>query len=157
MRKIDGYELWIGHARSVPDGLELRRRGIAAVVDVAMDESPRQYGREMLACRFPLVDGGGNLPGVVGAAVTALAGLVQTRVPTVVYCSMGLSRSPSVAAGAIALVSGRNPDECLADVTRGVPADVSSAMWGEVVRAVHASRSLATLGLGPFGPRGPAT
>lgn len=154
MRKIEGYELWIGHARSVPDGLGLRTRGIAAVVDVAMDEVPRLYGRETLSCRFPLVDGGGNPPGVVTSAITALAGLVQARVPTVVYCSMGLSRSPSIAAGAIALVSGRTPDACLADVVRGVPADVSPAMWGEVARAVNGVRALGQLGLGAFTSRG---
>lgn len=155
MRKIEGYELWVGHAGAVPDRSSLARRGISAVVDLAMDETPRTFGREAVACRFPLTDGGGNAPALVASAVTALAGLVQARVPTLVFCSMGLSRSPSVAAGAVALVSGRPEGECLALVTRGAPADVSPAMWAQVVRAVQSIRALGSLGLGAFADRPP--
>lgn len=148
MRKIDGYELWVGHAGSVPHGSSLARTGIAAVVDLAMNETPRTFGREAISCRFPLTDGGGNTPGLVVAAVTAVAGLLQARVPTLVYCSMGLSRSPSIAAGALALASGRPEAECLALVTRGAPADVSPAMWAQVLAAVQSVRALGELGLG---------
>lgn len=155
MRRIDGYELWVGHAGSVPDAGALARKGIAAVVDLAVDETPRAFGREAVACRFPLTDGGGNPPALVASAVTAVAGLVQARLPTLVYCSMGLSRSPCVAAGAIALVSGRPEHECLALVTTGAPADVSPAMWAQVVRAVQSIRALGSLGLGAFAQRPP--
>ena len=157
MRQVEPFLLWIGHAGSAPESSSLRRHQIVAVVDLAIDELPRTYGREIMYCRFPITDGGGNALPIVRAAITTVGGLLQARVPTLVYCSMGLSRSPCVAAGGMALATGRPPDECLADVTRGAASDVSPAMWVQVLAAISAIRSLGSIGFGPFtrGPESP--
>lgn len=146
MRQIKPYAVWVGHAGSAPDQTALGRNQILAVVDLAIDEAPRVYGRETIVCRFPLTDGAGNDPALIQAAVATVAGLIRTHTRTLVYCSMGLSRSPSIVAGGLALATGRSPVECLAEVTRDAPADVSPSTWGQVQAAVAAIRAQGVAG-----------
>jgi hypothetical protein len=93
-----------------------------------------------VSCRFPLLDGAGNERGLVRAAVETVAGLVRSRVPTLVVCSAGMSRSPAVCAGALAIATERPAQECLGIVLNGGPADVSAGFWGEVTAAVASAR-----------------
>lgn len=145
MRVITPWKLWIGSARDLRDYVTLRSMGIGAVVDLALDEPVAPVNREMICCRFPLLDGTGNPLHVVRAAVDATAALIRAGTPTLVACSAGMSRSPSVAAGALSLVSGQSPSECLKIVIQGGPADVSGGLWRQVLEAVGRTSRLIRL------------
>ena len=62
MRRVPGYSLWLGHAGDVRDLRCLLTTGIIAVVDLAIQEAPAPLTRELVYCRFPLVNGPGNPP-----------------------------------------------------------------------------------------------
>ena len=54
-------------------------------------------------------------------AVGTVAALIRLRVPTLVCCGMGLSRSPALAAVALAIVRREPPDEVLRMIGRSPP------------------------------------
>jgi hypothetical protein len=88
------------------------------------------------------MDGSGNQRWLLVAAIRAVAGLVQTRVPTLVACSAGLSRSPSLAAAGIALATGVSPTDALRFVIRAGPADLSPGLWADVLATLAMLRAL---------------
>lgn len=135
MRRIPDYPLWLGHVGDARDAGGLLSAGVDALVDLAINEPPVAPTRELVYCRFPLIDGGGNPRWLLRAAVETVAGLIRDGVPTLVYCGAGMSRSPSVAGTAIALVRGCRPEEGLALALSSSRADVSPALWAEI-RAV---------------------
>ena len=144
MRRLDGYPLWIGNARDARSLKEAHDAGIEAIVDLAMMCEPVKPTRELVYLRFPLVDGGGNPPWVLCAAVHAVEGLVRFTVPTLVACDGGMSRSPVIAAAALWLQSPTgSPDDALRTVTAGAAADVHPALWEEVKRNVIAACGVA--------------
>ena len=49
--------------------------------------------RELVRCRFPLSDGGDNPPWLVRLAVESVAAFLRAKVPVLVCCSAGMSRS----------------------------------------------------------------
>ena len=132
MRQIPGYPLWLGHvgdARNLPS---LHAAGILAVVDLAIDEPPASLTRELVYCRFPLVNGTGNPLWLIRAAVETVACLLRCDTPTLVSCGAGLSRSPCIAAAAIARLRGCSPAEGLSVVLQSTGADVAPGLWAEV-------------------------
>jgi protein-tyrosine phosphatase len=90
----------------------------------------------MTYCRFPLVDGAGNSPAILRAAVEMTQRLVEQQVLTLVACGAGMSRSPAVAAMVIARLSGRPPDDVLAELVAMRPHDVSPLVWADLKRAM---------------------
>jgi hypothetical protein len=136
MRRVPGYSLWLGHAGDVRDVRGLLGAGIAAVIDLAIQEAPTSVTRELVYGRVPLVDGAGNPPWLLRAAVEMVAVLIRDDVPTLVGCGAGLSRSPCIAGAAIARVRGCPADEGLAIALGFAPADVSPGLWGDVRRIV---------------------
>ena len=131
MRRVGEYPLWIGTARDARDLRAVLDAGIEAVIDLAVNEPPAVLTRELAYLRFPLLDGPGNPPGLVRAAVAALAELVRSRTPTLVACGFGLSRSPCVVAAAVAAVEGRTLASVLP--TLPGPCDVSPGMVKDVI------------------------
>lgn len=132
MRQIPPYALWLGNAG---DGRQLKAvldAGVKAVVQLAAEESPLPLPRDLILCRFPIVDGPGNDRKMLNLAISALANLIERRVPTLVCCGAGLSRSPAITAAALALVYQQPADDCLKKITEDVPADVAPALWLEV-------------------------
>ncbi len=138
MRLLEGHTLWIGNRGDLRDMRRIRLAGIGAIVDLAVNEEPFSIARETVLCRFPLVDGPGNAPWLLRSAAMTVAELLRERVQTLVICGAGMSRAPSIAAAAIALRTGRDPQQCLIEVTRGAPADVSPSLWNDVVGAIEA-------------------
>ena len=67
MRQVPGFDLWIGHAGDVRDAATLLASGISAVVGLALEEPSAPLPRELISCRFPLIDGPGNPGRVAGA------------------------------------------------------------------------------------------
>jgi protein-tyrosine phosphatase len=129
MRRVLDLPLWIGTAQDARDLRAIHDAGIEAVVDLPMDEPPVQPTRELVCLRFPLVDGGGNPPWVLRAAVEAVTGLLTAGVPTLVACSAGASRSPAITAVALARWIGLSPGEGLKRIG---PGDVSVTLWREL-------------------------
>jgi protein-tyrosine phosphatase len=137
MRQVPGYALWLGHAGDIRNVSGLLAAGIVAVIDLAVHEPPAPVTRELVYGRFPLVDGPGNPPWLLRAAVAMVAGLVRDDVPTLVGCGAGLSRSPCIAGAAIARVRGCPADEGLAIALASAPADVSPALWADVCKVIE--------------------
>jgi hypothetical protein len=136
MRRIDGYPLWIGTARDARAIKEVLDAGIEAIVDLAMLCEPVKPPRELVYLRFPLVDGGGNPPWLICAAVHAVEGLVRLGVPALVACDGGMSRSVAIAAAGMWSAAGPPPDELLRRIAETGPADVHPALWADVKRYV---------------------
>jgi protein-tyrosine phosphatase len=141
MRQIAGYSLCLGHLGDAGDLELLHAAGIRAIVDLALNEPAAVRSRELTYCRFPLLDGPGNPAWTIRAAVETLACLVRLGTPTLVCCGAGMSRSPSIAAAAIALVRGCSPPEALALVTEPGRSDVSPGLWAEIQAVVFLSTS----------------
>src|SRR5262245_25290362 len=136
MRQIPPYSLWLGHVGDARDLRGLLDAGIAALVDLALNEPPVAVTRELVYCRFPLVDGADNPVWLLRAAVETTAALLRANVPTLVFCSGGISRTPAVAACALAHLKGLPAEECLADLARDGKCDVSTTLWLDLVAAV---------------------
>lgn len=96
MRTVLPDRLCIGNAREARDVKGIHDAGIEAVVDLAANEPPAALSRDMIYCRIPLVDGDGNGAELLRLAVNTIAQLVREGVPTLVACSHGMSRSPTV-------------------------------------------------------------
>jgi protein-tyrosine phosphatase len=139
LRKVTGYPLWIGHAGDVRDPTKLLEAGISAVVCVVESEPPPALPRELVYCRFPLVDGTGNPEWLLRAAVQTVACLLRSSTPTLVHCSAGISRSPAVAGAALAITRGCSFAEGLIAVTESGPSDVSPGLWAEIQEALNVS------------------
>jgi protein-tyrosine phosphatase len=140
VRQILPHSLWIGHAA---DGREYRRlldAGIHAIVQLALEEPALQPPRELVYCRFPLVDGPGNDRKLLGLAVTTAANFLEQRVPLLLCCGGGMSRSPAIAAAALSMVYQQEPDECLKQVAEHHPADVLPGFWTDVKGCLVANR-----------------
>ena len=133
MREIVPRLVWLGNAKDARDTGRLLESGIAALVDLAVEESPPQPAREMVYCRFPLLDGDGNPAALLHAAICATACLIRKRVPTLVCCGSGMSRSPAVVSVALAVVHADTPDRCLQQVVAGSPHDVSPRLWNDTL------------------------
>jgi protein-tyrosine phosphatase len=139
LRKVKGYPLWIGHAGDVRDPTNLLEAGISAVVCVVESEPPPALPRELVYCRFPLVDGTGNPEWLLRAAVETVACLLRSDTPTLVHCSAGISRSPAIAGAALVLATGRSFAEGLIAATESGPSDVSPMLWAEIQAALKSS------------------
>ena len=131
--------MWLGHAGDVRDPARLLDAGISAVVCVVQSEPPLALPRELVYCRFPLVDGSGNPEWLLRAAVETVACLLRSSTPTLVHCSAGISRSPAVGAAALALASGCSFAEGLIAATESGPSDVSPGLWAEIQATMSVS------------------
>src|SRR5437870_1435300 len=90
------------------------------------------FTRDLVYCRFPLIDGIGNSPWLIRAAVDSVVGFVRANIPTFVYCSMGMSRTPAIAGAAIAKLRDCTLAEGLAVVSQHGPTDVSPSFLTEL-------------------------
>jgi protein-tyrosine phosphatase len=132
MTQISPYPVWVGHAGEVLDFRAVFDAGIKALVQLAAEELPSQPPRELIFCRFPLLDGTGNRPEMLSLAIKTVAHLLKRHLPTLISCGAGMSRSPAVAAAGLALVHHLPPEECLERVVKHHPSDVSPALWNDI-------------------------
>ncbi len=133
MREIIPGQLWLGNTLDAHNIRHIVDTGIQALVQLAVEELPPTMTRDILYFRFPLTDGSGNQPNVLAAAVETVASLIEKRIPTMVFCSAGMSRSPVIVAAAMALLKEQSPDEYLAQIVSGHPHDVSASFWNSVI------------------------
>ncbi len=138
MQEIEPEKLWIGHAADLRNAAGLYALGISAVVDLAYEEKGAVLSRDLSYCRFPLRDGGENSEVMLATAVEVVVTFLRKGIPTLIGCSAGMSRSPSIAAVAIALVNEQQPAEVLAHIGQLKPIDVSPGLWEQAI-AVYES------------------
>jgi hypothetical protein len=139
MTRIEPHLLWVGHAG---DGLasgELDAIGIRAVVQLAIEERPITGPRERIVYRFPLLDGDGNDVDLLRLTIRCVAFMIQTKIPTLVCCGAGMSRSPAIAAAALALQEELDPDDSLRRVGTACRTDVSPGLWRDIKAALKRS------------------
>ena len=94
MREIIPSTLWIGNAQDARDIKRVLTAEIRVVIDLAIDEPPILFPRDIVYCRFPLLDGEGNSPAILQAAIETMTTFVAAGHRTLVACSGGMSRSP---------------------------------------------------------------
>lgn len=131
MREIRSL-LWTGNAREARDVQSLFDAGISAVVDLAYEESPAQLPRQLVYCRFPLVDGAGNDPSLLKLALSTTVELFRAETHTMVACSAGMSRSPTVAICALAVHLDQSPESVLATVNQNSGLELHGDLWADV-------------------------
>ena len=136
MREITP-KLWIGNALEARDLRAVLNLGIEAIVDLAIEEPPVSPTRELIYHRVPLSDGQGNLPSRIRLAVNTVVELVASGTPTVVACSAGMSRSPSIVAAALSQVSKITLDEALQQAASAGPSDVSPALLADIAAVLE--------------------
>ena len=139
MHRLEQHALWLGNAGDVGDIRRVLDLGIRALVDLALNEPVPQLPRDILYCRFPLVDGAGNDPWMLVSAIDMVASLLKLELPTLVFCSAGLSRAPAIVAAALSATTATPPDECLKMIAASVSHDMNPGFWSDVV-AVCRSR-----------------
>jgi protein-tyrosine phosphatase len=133
MRRIEPYCLWIGNSGDAANTARLLETGVEAIVDLAANELPLTLPRDLIYCRFPLVDAQDAPSTTMQPAIETLASLLRSGTPTFVFCSGGMSRSPAVAAAALAIVLKRPLEQTLEEVTRSAPADVSPGLLCQIL------------------------
>jgi protein-tyrosine phosphatase len=137
MNQISPYQIWVGHTVDEGDFRVIFDTGIQALMQVAIEEMTPLVPRELIYCKFPLVDGTGNRAEVLQLAIKTLAALITQHIPTLVACGAGISRSPAIVAAALALAHREPPEQWLQRVVQHHPSDVSPAFWSEVVGVLN--------------------
>lgn len=133
MREILPGKLWLGNVADARDVEAVLRAGVVAVVDLAAPDQPMPaLPRSIVYCRFPILDGRQDTPALLRPALETVVSLLRGEVPTLAFCSMGMSRAPAVAAGALAILQGGSPDDRLREIAIGHPHDVSPELWHDV-------------------------
>jgi hypothetical protein len=138
MNQILPYPVWVGHVGEARDYKKIFDEGIKALVELAAEEPASQPPREILYCRFPLLDGLGNPTEVLSLAIHTVAELLKKHFPTLVCCGGGVSRAPAIVAAALALVHREAPEVCLRRVAEYHRADMSPGFWSEVTGVLPA-------------------
>ena len=132
MHQIQPNLLWVGHAFDVREPRPLFEAEIAAVVDVAFEEPPAQLPRQLIYCRFPLNDGGGNDASVLLQTVQTIVDLIGCGTRTMVACSAGMSRSPTLAAFALAAHLNQTPEDVISRIADVKSLEVNGTLWTDV-------------------------
>jgi protein-tyrosine phosphatase len=138
MHELIPRRLWLGNARDARDLGCVHDTGIRAIVDLALEESAPALTRDLIYCRIPIVDSSGNAAELLATAIETTASFIRKRIPTLVACSGGMSRSPSIVAAALAIVRNQSPNDVLQELISGNPHDVSPLLWSDVKREYNA-------------------
>ncbi|MFT4559735.1 MAG: hypothetical protein ACI92S_005128 [Planctomycetaceae bacterium] len=141
MREIQSELLWTGNARDARDVRGLFDGGIAAVIDLAYEELPAQLPRQLVYCRFPIVDGPGNDPSLLRVALLTTVELLNSGTPAIVACSAGISRSPTIAICALAVHLDQPPETVLAAVNEKSSLELHGDLWTDVCGIVAELRA----------------
>ncbi|TWT96843.1 Dual specificity phosphatase, catalytic domain [Botrimarina colliarenosi] len=132
MREVLEGKFWTGNAHEARNPELLYQLGVRVVIDLAVEESPAVLPRELAYVRCPIDDGESASREMLRLAIVTASSLVKEGIPTLVACSAGLSRSPSVAAAAMSVHTGRSLHEMVTEVGNRGPTDISPALLGIV-------------------------
>ena len=113
------------------DVAALARDGVTCVLNLCEDIEYEDGGRAAVEAalrdagirerRVELVDYGGLMPGAIELAATSVAAWLDEGERVYVHCRAGWQRSATVAAAALALRDGIEPDAALAQIKRRKP------------------------------------
>lgn len=134
MNYISPFSLWIGNAADVRDTVSLLEQQIEFVVQLAAEDSAAMLPREIGLLRCPLNDGGRNDRTMLEIAIRTVGTLLAAERRTLVCCSAGMSRSPSVSACGLALATRKTPEECLESISENRCTDVSPPLWNSLLK-----------------------
>ncbi|PQO47058.1 dual specificity protein phosphatase family protein [Blastopirellula marina] len=134
MREILSDRLWIANALQIRDIRNVLLCGVTAVVDLAMEEKPIVFPRDIVYVRMPITDGAGNPRAILKATWELVAELIEAERPTAVACSAGMSRSPVIVAAALAKVEKKPLKEVILRMAEMHPLDVSPALLQDVMQ-----------------------
>lgn len=132
MREIHADRLWTANAREARTPHDLFAAGISAVVDLAYEEPPAQLPRQLIYCRIPIVDGAGNDPTLLRLALLTTVELLKSGTPSIVACSAGMSRSPTIVICALAVHLDQSPESVLASVNEKSSFELHGELWSDV-------------------------
>jgi Polymorphic toxin system, DSP-PTPase phosphatase len=133
MIQIEPHLLWLGHAGDCRDVAKVLDAGIRAVVQLAIEEPPAQFPREVIFVRIPLHDGSDNSADDLRLAINTVEQLLSSKIPMLLCCGAGMSRSPAIAACALARIYGQSPTECLQQIQGLQGTDVSVTLWQDLL------------------------
>src|SRR5258708_7233827 len=129
MNQIPPHSLYIGATGDLCDWRRLYDAGIRAIVTLAYEEAPVMLPRDFIMCRIPLVDGSDNDVELLRLAIDTLTRLLEGRFTTLVCCQAGMSRSPGVAAAALACHTGEPFAACLQEIGSCHQCDVHPGLF----------------------------
>ena len=132
MREIIPGILWIGNRNDIHNLSSLYEQNIQAILDLAIEEPPLNLNRDLVNCRFPIIDGEGNTQGFLETVIQTTVSLIRNQVPLIVICSAGMSRSPVIVAASLSMIKDQPPDEILEELVEDHPNDVSIPLWNDV-------------------------
>jgi protein-tyrosine phosphatase len=81
-------------------------------------------------------------------AIDMVATLIKFKVPLLVCCSAGSSRSLAIVAVALSRVELSRPEDCLKTVSKLAPHDVNPGLWHEIVEICRSKTNLTMAGSG---------
>jgi hypothetical protein len=131
--------LWTGNAGDLQNPRAVCGAGIEAIVELGDSEPFVALPRDLIRCRFPLSDGGENPLWLIQLAIDSVATFLESRVPVLVCCSAGMSRSICITAAGLAINEGLSFSESLSLIVAGGPADVSPGFLAQGQRALARS------------------
>lgn len=137
MHEIHSNLLWIGHALDAREPKALFDVGITAVIDVAYEELPAQLPRQLTYCRFPLNDGSGNQSRVLLQVLRTAVDFLRSNTRTMIACSAGMSRSPTIAAFALAYYLSEKPEAVLAKIVEVKSLEIKPELWADTLAAYN--------------------
>ncbi len=140
MRIIDQTRLFIGHAGDIRDLGALHAAGIEIVVDLAAEEPPAVLSRDLVYCRFPLLDGGDNPDWLLRLAVETVADAFRNNVPCLVGCSASLCRTPAIAVFGLARGLARRPEAILEHVAATGRVKIAPGLWLQLLQVCGQDR-----------------
>jgi protein tyrosine phosphatase (PTP) superfamily phosphohydrolase (DUF442 family) len=120
--------LFVGTVADAGDGPHLRTHGITAIVALTHADPDGGYPERPTVVDVPMVDGPRNDRAAFERAVTAVSSRLDEG-GVLVHCSAGASRSPAVAATALAIHEGIELDDAFRQVSvRGDAVDPHDAL-----------------------------
>ena len=132
MQNLIDSILWQGNARDAREIHQVLALGVQAIVDLAENESPVTFPRDVIVLRYPIADGSGNPAWLLRSIIRSLCGLLENKIPTFIYCSAGMSRSPTLAAAAISRLRAMSLDLAITQFFNEPKFDISPALWNDV-------------------------
>jgi hypothetical protein len=132
MREVIPNILRIENAQDARDVKGVLACGIGVVIDLAIEEPPIQFPRDIVYCRFPLLDGEGNSPALLQSAIDTTATFVNAKQPTLVAYSGGMSRAPIIVSAVLAKIESHELHAAVSNVE--IISDLKQTKWG--LRAV---------------------
>lgn len=90
--------LVIGNESDAANESLLIKRGITAVLNVAVEVAQPYYKNEIISAKVGLIDGSGNYPSLYTVAIQILDVLLTEGEMVLIHCAAGVSRSPFIVA-----------------------------------------------------------